>query len=174
LPAYTARDKDHNGYTETSVYPALETNIDASIMEFSQEPIAGVKSALSVSRHGKDTPFRHHSVIQQYVEGLLKRNGYEDFVEYSTNVEKVEKLGSGKWRLVLRREGRERDYWWIEEFDAVVVASGHYSVPFVPFIEGLEEFDRVYPGSVVHSKGYRGPEKYRNKVRLPLRALILS
>lgn len=134
-------------------------------MEFSQEPIPVKQTSRSIQRHGPSTPFRHHTVVQEYIEGLLDRNGYKDFVECGVTVEKVEKV-DGTWKLTLRKAGAERDYWWVEEFDAVVVASGHYTVPHVPYIEGLEEFARAYPGSVEHSKGYRGGEKYRQKVRL--------
>lgn len=140
-------------------------------MAFSQEPIPDRKSERSVRRHGPDTPFRHHTVIQEYVEGLFDRNGYKDFVEFGVTVERVEKV-DGTWKVTLRRAGAKRDYWWVEEFDAVVVASGHYTVPFVPYIEGLEEFDRAYPGSVEHSKGYRGPDKYRGKVSSSDRFLL--
>lgn len=133
-------------------------------MAYSQEPISEKKSERSIRRHGSNTPFRHHTVIQEYIEGLLDRHGYKDFVELGVTVERVEKVVNGSWKVTLRRSGAKRDYWWVEEFDAVVVASGHYTVPFVPYIEGLEEFDRAYPGSVEHSKGYRGPEKYRGKV----------
>lgn len=134
-------------------------------MEFSQEPIPVKQTSRSIQRHGTSTPFRHHTVVQQYIEGLLDRKGYKDFVECGVTVERVEKV-NGSWKLTLRKAGAERDYWWAEEFDAVVVASGHYTVPHVPYIEGLEEFASAYPGSVEHSKGYRGAEKYRQKVRL--------
>jgi cation diffusion facilitator CzcD-associated flavoprotein CzcO len=166
LPCRTASSSQYR-YAETSVYPHLETNIDAVVMEFSKEPIPAKPSELSIKRHGRDTPFRHHTVIQKYINSLLDRNGYQNLVEYNTTVEKVEKLKeSGTWRLTLRRyeHWHQKDYWWSEDFDAVLVASGHYTVPFVPEIEGLAEFALAYPGSVEHSKGYRGVEKYRGKV----------
>lgn len=133
-------------------------------MEFSQEPIPARRSDHSISLHGNDTPFRSHQVIRQYVEDLVHRRGYQDFVEYNTTVELVEKDGE-EWRLVLRKGGEKLDYWWEERFDAVVVANGHYSVPYLPSIRGLKEFAEFHPGSVEHSKAYRGREKYRGKVR---------
>ncbi|KAF2690200.1 FAD/NAD(P)-binding domain-containing protein [Lentithecium fluviatile CBS 122367] len=149
-------------YAESSVYPYLETNIDAVPMAFSQEPVPVQRSRLSISRHGEDTPFRHHSVMQKYVAGLVKRNRYEDLVSYNTTVELAQKIDD-EWRLVLRKDGTKEDEWWEERFDAVVVASGHYSVPYIPDIPGLEEFERARPGSVKHSKMYRGRDAYRGK-----------
>ncbi|KAL4897774.1 glycoside hydrolase family 95 protein [Aspergillus ambiguus] len=166
LPAYLPAMTQHR-YDDAHIYPTLHTNVDASVMEYSQEPIPAIRSDTSVALHGPDTPFRHHTVIRQYIEDLLNRNGYQDLVEYNTTVERaVKDTTSGKWVLTLRRAGTQPDgydYWWSETFDALVVASGHYNVPYVPAIPGLKEFAQKYPGSVEHAKQYRGPEKYRGK-----------
>jgi len=165
LPAQTPR-LTRPRFDESSIYPYLETNIDYLAMEFSQEPIPAEQSDHSISFHGPNTPFRHWSVIQRYVQGLVDDKGYQDFVSYNTTVERAEKIGE-RWKLTLRKEGVRSDYWWVEWFDAVVVASGHYSVPYIPAIEGLEEFEKTRPGSVVHSKAFRGRDYYKGKVRTP-------
>lgn len=156
-------------FTDSPVYPTLETNVNAGAMSFSQEEIPTVRSQWSIERHGADTPFRHHSVIRKYIEDLFNRKGYQDLVQYNTTVERaIKDPSSKKWVLTFRRtevlDGVTSDYWWSEEYDAVVVASGHYAVPFIPVIPGLKEFAARYPGSVQHTKHYRGPEKYRGKV----------
>ncbi|OKL57503.1 hypothetical protein UA08_07243 [Talaromyces atroroseus] len=161
LPAQTPK-QDQPRFTESSVYPYLETNVDALPMEFSQEPIPVVRSEQSVQNHGPDTPFRRWDVIKGYITSLVERNGYSDLISYNTTVELVTKVGS-EWEVTLRRDGSKSDYWWVEKFDAVVVASGHYWVPYVPPIEGLEEFENQRPGSVIHSKHFRGREKYNGK-----------
>lgn len=161
LPARTPRSSQPR-YAESSVYPYLETNVDAIPMSFSQESIPESRSALSISKHGDNTPFRHHSVIQKYIAGLVNRNGYEKLISYDTAVELAEKKGD-EWRLVLRRTEQNEDVWWEEWFDAVVVASGHYNVPYIPQIKGIEEFEATNPGSVKHSKMFRGRENYKNK-----------
>ncbi|KAE8351240.1 hypothetical protein BDV28DRAFT_162479 [Aspergillus coremiiformis] len=165
LPRYVPALSQHR-YRDSHVYPSLHANVDASVMEYSQEPIPRIRSEWSVSVHGPDTPFRHHTVIRQYIEDLLNRNGYQDLVEYNTTVERAEKdTKTGKWILTLRRASQPGgfDYWWTETFDALVVASGHYAVPYVPAIKGLKEFAKKYPASVEHTKQYRGPERYRGK-----------
>lgn len=163
-------------FTDSPIYPGLETNVDASAMSFSQESIPEVRSQWSINRHGPDTPFRPHAVIRQYIEDVLAKKGNEHLVEYYTTVERAIKIPeSQKWELVLRRrelqDGFASDYWWKESFDAVVVASGHYAVPYIPAIRGLEDFARKHPGSVEHTKHYRGPEKYRGKVSTSPRCL---
>lgn len=172
LPAYTPKSSQPR-FTESSVYPYLETNVDALAMSFSQEPISDKRSQRSIDVHGPDTPFRHWTVLKQYVEGLLQRRGYEDLVSYSTSVELAEKVGS-EWKVTLRKEGKDQDYWWVEWFDAVVVASGHYSVPYIPAIEGLEQFEKSRPGSVQHSKHFRGRDLYQGKVCTAPQLIIVT
>lgn len=87
-------------------------------------------------------------------------------VSYNTTVELVHKDNeTGKWIVTLRKllENEQEDRRWNESFDAVVVAPGNYTVPFIPHTPGLAEMSRNFPGSVEHSKAWRKPEKYRGK-----------
>ncbi|KAK1580208.1 uncharacterized protein LY79DRAFT_671939 [Colletotrichum navitas] len=164
LPARTPKPQTSSPprFTESGIYPYLETNVDAIPMSFSEESIPEQRTENSIALHGPETPFRHWTVVRDFVQGLVNRNGYQDFVSYSTTVELAEKIG-GEWKLTLRREGEEVDEWWVEYFDAVVVATGHYWVPYIPHIEGLEEFEKARPGSVIHSKHFRGRDQFRDK-----------
>ncbi|KAH8669143.1 hypothetical protein BX600DRAFT_497083 [Xylariales sp. PMI_506] len=161
LPARTQKS-DQPRFSESSVYPSMETNIDFLPMEFSQEPIPDERSALSISLHGPNTPFRRWDVIRRYITGLVERRGYDDWISYTTTVELVEKVGT-EWKVTLRKAGKQSDYWWVEWFDAVVVANGHYTVPYIPSIDGLEDFEKARPGSVIHSKHFRGKDLFRGK-----------
>ena len=82
-----------------------------------------------------------------------------------------------KWILTLKRlrkleeTNRLEATWWKEEFDAVVVAVGLDSEqPHVPDIEGIVEWSEVKDErsptgySVYHSRAYRRPEHYSNRV----------
>ncbi|KZM24218.1 uncharacterized protein EKO05_0010870 [Ascochyta rabiei] len=163
LPARQAKLSQAR-HAESSVYPYLETNVDHTAMSFSQETIPEQRSQLSISKHGDDTPFRSHAVIRGYIESLVNRKGYASLVSYNTSIELAEKVGS-EWRLVLRKAGDNQleDEWWEEGFDAVIVASGHFNVPYIPKIDGLDAFERLWPGSVKHSKMFRGRDAYKNK-----------
>lgn len=160
LPATTKKCVQER-YDATPIYSYLETNIDVHVMEFTEEPIPDLPTPESIARFGATTPFRHHTVIQQYVEGLFQRNDYEKYIEFHVTVEQVAKSGKG-WTLTLRRAERDHDYWWQEYFDAVAVCSGHYSVPFIPDIPGLLEMANAYPGSVEHTKGFRSRDDYKD------------
>ena len=161
FPCETPKCKQER-FAHTPTYDALETNTSAKVMQFTQEPIPEVRSNASVAMFGAETPFRHRTVIQQYLQSLFERKGYEKLVEYNTTVEKAQKQGN-EWVLTLRRSGADRDEWWQERFDALVVCSGHYSVPNVPKIPGLAELERLHPSTVEHAKHYRNRERYRGQ-----------
>ena len=85
-------------------------------------------------------PFVPHHVPKQYVEGYFSAHRLDrrEQLNLNTTVEnlslvKRESGGGGSWKLTLRKYdavGRV-DVWWEEVFDAVVLANGHYSVPYV-------------------------------------------
>ncbi|TEA15073.1 Thiol-specific monooxygenase [Colletotrichum sidae] len=161
LPAKTPKSPATR-FTESGIYSYLETNVDAIPMSFTDGPIPDLRTENSIALHGPETPFRHWTVIRDYIRNLLDRNGYDQLVSYSTTVELAEKVGN-EWKVTLRKEGADGDEWWVEWFDALVIATGHYWVPYVPQIDGLEEFEKARPGSVIHSKHFRGREDYTNK-----------
>lgn len=51
-------------------------------------------------------------------------------------------------------------------YDAVVVASGHYAVPYVPNIKGIKQWNEAYPGRISHSNFYRRPEQFAGQKTL--------
>ncbi|GFP55635.1 thiol-specific monooxygenase [Trichoderma asperellum] len=58
---------------------------------------------------------------------------------------------------------QDADVWWEETFDAVVLANGHYSVPTIPNVKGLNEYIEKFTGRVVHSKTYRSASSYKSQ-----------
>lgn len=143
------------------------SNIDGRIMSFSKEPFPKNLESDANGVIDADAAFHQAEIIRGWVESLLDRKGYRHQVEYNTSVEKAEKIGMA-WVLTLRKTlpGGKHNYWWQETFDALVVASGHYSIPRFSEVQGLAEFAENHPGVVEHSKIYRGPERYRGKVEL--------
>lgn len=53
----------------------------------------------------------------------------------------------------------ERDELETEKFDHVIVATGHFSTPNVPYFEGVENF----PGRVMHAHDFRDACEFRGK-----------
>jgi cation diffusion facilitator CzcD-associated flavoprotein CzcO len=83
-------------------------------------------------------PFVPHYVARQYVENYFAIHKTDAMLELNTTVEDLSRLplskhGARGWKLTLRKYDATRhvDVWWEDFFDAVVLANGHYSVPYV-------------------------------------------
>lgn len=175
LPTTRPASKQYR-FSDTSIYPHLETNIAAGPMSFSAEPIPDIRSEWSKRNHGSDTPFRHWSVVKDYLCSLLSRHGYNDMVEYNTTVESVRRNPDSNihaWTVVLRKtKAGEVDYWWSEDFDAVVVANGHLHVPFLPDVPGLADYHKAHPNVIAHTKSFRNPQDYKDKTVVVIGASV--
>jgi cation diffusion facilitator CzcD-associated flavoprotein CzcO len=84
-------------------------------------------------------PFVPHYVPRQYIESYFSIHKTDGYLSLNTTVEDISQLPSSSrnglhsWRLTLRKYDplRQIDIWWQEDFDAVVLANGHYAVPWV-------------------------------------------
>ncbi|KAH7234907.1 uncharacterized protein BKA55DRAFT_708864 [Fusarium redolens] len=177
LPAVTpiseAVNSHQHRFSDTPIHENLHSNIAPDIMSYTQEPFPKKLSKKTLDEYGPDSPFRHHSVVREWIEGIFARGGHDKLLELETTIERVEKE-NGEWVITLRKVLKGRNYWWRETFDAVVVASGHYNVPWFPEVEGLLEFDRKFPGAIQHSKHFREASKYRGKRVIVVGASVSS
>lgn len=141
---------------ESPLYDYLETNIPKQLMAYCDAPFPE-----------SDPLFPPHEAVLEYLERYAE--DIKSMIRFSTKVTHVE-LRVEDW------EGRKKDVWSIsstdlkagftgatETYDALVVANGHYTVPYIPSIAGLQEFSRWYRGVVLHSKAYRRPENFAGK-----------
>ena len=148
-------------FMDTATYSYLETNVHETAMQFD---IPFPKGKIS-TRGG--TPFRHYTEINQY----LKDIAVMDHIVLNTSVEILEKVNN-KWRLVLRQFGNAEDYVYEKFFDRVIVASGHFDVPFIPQIPGLSEFLNLDDTVVIHSKQFRSRDQFAGKTTVVVGASI--
>lgn len=101
-------------------------------------------------------PFVPHYVPRQYIENYFSTHKTDEYLSLGTTVEDLTQLpaasrdGLKTWKLTLRKYDRLRhvDVWWQEEFDAVILANGHYSVPWVLTpIQSRDSILTIRPGS---------------------------
>ncbi|KAJ7042249.1 FAD/NAD-P-binding domain-containing protein [Mycena alexandri] len=100
---------------------------------------------------------------------------YGQVSSYSTRVEGMKKCNeTATWTLTLRQlqwlpeSKRLKAEYWTETFDAVVVATGHYTTAHIPDIKGIGNWSAAMEDghhSVYHSN-YRHPERYSGKASL--------
>jgi cation diffusion facilitator CzcD-associated flavoprotein CzcO len=129
--------------------------------------------------------FPHHTEVRNYLEAYAQYFDLHKVVRLNTEVVSVtptESLGpattasgttsqdgsdaptSGEprgWqvtRTAQPAEGVDSGATYVSgEYDAVMVFNGHYSVPRLPPVDGIDSF----PGRCEHSHNYRRPEGYR-------------
>jgi cation diffusion facilitator CzcD-associated flavoprotein CzcO len=117
--------------------------------------------------------------IDQYIRDLSIYSGANEHVLFDTSVDSITKnIKSGKWVVrtrTLRKTGSDYEFLgrrW--EFDAVIVASGHYHEPKIPDLPGLKEWKERHPESISHSKRYRSPEPFKDKTVFVIGAGVSS
>ena len=132
------------------VYDFLETNIPHTLMNYSDQPFPEGSSL-----------FPKFPVVKQYLEQYAST--LRPHLKLAKQVLDAHPIsGSGKWSVTWKdlKSGDESS----AEYDAVICANGHYSDPFIPAIKGLEAFHEAYPAAISHSKFYRLPDNYKEKV----------
>ncbi|KAG0647451.1 Flavin-dependent monooxygenase [Hyphodiscus hymeniophilus] len=156
LPKTTSPNHQER-YAQTPIYDSLTTNVPSIAMSFSDIPFP----------YG---PFVPHHIARQYVELYFAYHKVDAHLSLNTTVEDLTLVpspnsGSERWKLTLRKHDpvQNRDTWWEEIFDAVVLANGHYSIPFIPEVKGLAEYMSLFPNRVTHSKTYRSPFTFCSK-----------
>ncbi len=133
------------------MYDGLETNIPHSLMKFSDAP--------SLESHQL---FPKRKTVEDYLEEYGQ--GIKRLVHFQTQVTDVylcSENGKDLWSVPTKNivSGKSG----AREYDAVVVACGHFNVPSLPDISGIREWDQAYPGIISHSKFYQNPESFANK-----------
>lgn len=146
----------HHGSSKASsflspMYEKLETNIPRGLMGFQ-----------GLNWPEESQLFPTHQTVLQYIEDYGK--DVQDLVRYETQVVEVvptDSSATSSWTVTTRgiRDSKESQ----EVFDAVIVANGHFIVPYLPDIPGIKGWNERYPGSITHSKYFRRAEDFTGK-----------
>lgn len=147
-------------WKRSGVFADLFTNIPARFTRFSYLPN-------EKKYHDKSRviyPFLSQTELVKRIANFVTEEQLADNIRVNSRVELVSKKG-GKWIVTVRQRdevsGEER--WYQEQFDAVIIANGHYTVPNIPFFEGLAEYNKKHPGAVIHAKSYRDHHAFKDK-----------
>jgi cation diffusion facilitator CzcD-associated flavoprotein CzcO len=129
------------------MYEQLNTNIPKTLMQFSDLDFPS-KSLLFPTRED----------VQDYL--VKYAQDIRHLISFSQQVEDVRLMHYG-WDITIKstitKETRRANY------DAIVIANGHYSVPYIPSVQGIEAFNAAYPSIIQHSKLYRSPAPFVGK-----------
>jgi trimethylamine monooxygenase len=135
----------------SSMYRYLWSNGPKECLEFAD---------YSFEEHfGRPIPsYPPRAVLHHYIAGRVERSGVRKYVKFSHAVRHVSYDAETELFTVTVHDLVE-DKQTSEVFDYVVVASGHFSTPNVPYFEGVEQF----PGRVLHAHDFRSADEFKGK-----------
>ena len=116
------------------------------------------RSVYTFDEHfGKPTSsFPPRSALESYVIGAAKKYDVMKYIRLNTTVLDV-RSHNEKFTVTVRNQVDRKEY--SEDFDYVVVASGHFSFPNIPYFNGIETFN----GRVLHSHDFRSALEFKGK-----------
>ncbi len=97
-------------------------------------------------------------VLFDYIQGRVKKAGVREQCRFSTPVRHVA-YDEGSGRFTVTAEDLPNKHEYSEEFDHVVVATGHFSTPNVPQFEGFATFN----GRILHAHDFRDAMEFAGK-----------
>ncbi|KAL2023843.1 hypothetical protein VTK56DRAFT_1110 [Thermocarpiscus australiensis] len=133
------------------MYDVLHTNIPRDLMGFSDFPMP--KDLLI---------FPSREDVQNYLVEYAR--DIRHLIKFSTQVKDIrlrQTEGKDQWDVdtLCLRTGKTSS----ATYDAVVVASGHYTAVYIPDVKGIAEFHKAHPNVISHSKHYRTPGPFADK-----------
>ena len=97
------------------------------------------------------------AVLWDYIKGRVERSDVRKWIRFSTPVRHVRENRDGTFAVTVHDHGT--DTITTENFDYVVVASGHFSVPNMPVYPGYESFN----GRILHAHDFRDALEFKDK-----------
>ncbi|KAI0977502.1 hypothetical protein F4678DRAFT_17149 [Xylaria arbuscula] len=170
LPAVSSRKEKKPPLFPNPMYDDLHTNIPHTLMKYSD-------LGFTTDGKGKGTNdgceiFPTRQVVQEYI--LHYARDVRHLVCFSTQVTNIslqtalpEASSGGEFQIkdkwTVRSTNLLTDVSRVENYDAVVVASGHYSTPYIPSIPEISAFADAHPGTISHSKAYDKASAFAGK-----------
>lgn len=150
-PIWTGHSEGAQEATFVSpLYDRLETNIPKELMRYSDKAWPADAQL-----------FPKHPTVKQYLEEYAE--DVKPHIQFETQVldVRLKDAAHSTWDITTKNLQKGIDT--TSTYDAVVVASGHFTVPYVPDIAGIQDWNVSYPEAISHSKFYDSPEDFRGR-----------
>jgi trimethylamine monooxygenase len=146
----TGLDK-HGEPVHGSMYRYLWSNGPKEALEFAD---------YSFDQHfGRPIPsYPPREVLFDYIQGRMKRNDLRQYIRFNTVARWVSYDEQSK-TFTLAVDDLKSNKTYSETFDYLVVATGHFSTPNVPYCEGID----CFRGAVMHAHDFRGADQFVGK-----------
>ncbi|RKT30879.1 trimethylamine monooxygenase [Roseovarius halotolerans] len=97
-------------------------------------------------------------VLFDYIKGRVEKADVRDWIRFDNYVRDVS-YDSGRAKFTVTARDTAKDVETVEEYDHVIVASGHFSTPNVPYYPGFES----YNGRILHAHDFRDAREFQDK-----------
>ena len=125
----------------------------------------GPKECLEFADYGFEEHFNRpiasyppREVLWDYIKGRVEKSDVRRFIRFRTTVREVT-FDHASEQFIVSSHDLVNGHTSSEEFDFVVVASGHFSVPNVPHYPGFEKF----LGRILHAHDFRDAVEFSGK-----------
>lgn len=98
------------------------------------------------------------AVLFDYIKGRVAKADIRHWIRFNTPVRRVT-YDEASEKFTITVEDHEKQTEYSEEFDYVVCASGHFSIPNVPSFPGFESFN----GRILHAHDFRDALEFKGK-----------
>ncbi|KAL1301121.1 flavin-containing monooxygenase FMO GS-OX5 isoform X3 [Arachis hypogaea] len=134
----------------SSLHVSLRTNLPRALMSFTDYPFVRTES--------DPRTFPRRDEVLRFLNRFADEFGVREVTRLKTRVSRVERV-KDEWVVESMTRGSESVS--REVFEAVVVCSGHNSVPRVAEIDGIEN----WRGYQMHSHNYRAPGRFQDQIK---------
>merc|ERR1712131_135400 len=99
-----------------------------------------------------DPSFIGHEEVLEYLVKYAEMSKVLPHIKFNAKVTSISRTSNGKWKVKTNKNDSSL-------FGFIIVANGHYSVPYTP-----EQFKQnSFQGEIIHSHYYRRPEDFTGK-----------
>jgi trimethylamine monooxygenase len=95
------------------------------------------------------------AVLFDYIEGRVKNAGVRDKIHFNTVCRMVEETHDGRFKVTVEEMTKGNMY--SQVFDYLIVATGHFSIPHVPYYPGFDNFN----GRILHAHDFRNALEFK-------------
>ncbi|MCJ0907486.1 NAD(P)/FAD-dependent oxidoreductase [Rhodococcus sp. ARC_M6] len=125
----------------------------------------GPKECLEFADYSFEEHFGHpipsyppREVLLEYIMGRVEKSDVRKYIRFNTAVHGVTYCDETE-KFTVTVMDHDRGQLESNEFDYVIVATGHFSTPNAPDFDGLEQF----PGRVLHAHDFRDAREFTGK-----------
>ena len=97
-------------------------------------------------------------VLFDYIQGRIEHSNARDYIQFNTVARWVDyQADTAQFRVIF--DDLKKNETFEELFDYLIVATGHFSTPNMPYFKGIDNF----PGAVMHAHDFRGADQFKDQ-----------